>query len=353
MDGQGQQSGKKVLITGGAGFLGINLIRHLDARGYRLASLDVEEFDYPEKDRVETIKGDIRDAAIVDKAMEGVDFVVHTAAALPLYSAEDIYTTDVEGTRTILDAALRHGVERAVHVSSTAVYGIPDHHPLYETDKLEGVGPYGQAKIQAEMICLEYRAKGLTVPIIRPKSFVGPERLGVFALLYDWAHTGHNFPMIGSGNNRYQLLDVADLCDAIALCLTLPEETVDETFNIGASEFSTMKDDYQVVLDHAGHGKKVVGFPATPAIWGLRFLDRLGVSPLYKWVYETASKDSFVSIDKAREKLGYTPKYSNKAALLRNFEWYLANLEKFQQESGVSHRVPWKQGAIGLLKRFF
>ena len=81
----------------------------------------------------------------------------------------------------------------------------------------------------------------MTVPIIRPKSFVGPERLGVFALLYDWAYTGHNFPMIGSGNNRYQLLDVEDLCDAIALTMTLPEEQVNDTFNIGAREFTTMK----------------------------------------------------------------------------------------------------------------
>src|ERR671917_2876799 len=344
---------EKVLITGGAGFLGINLIRHLMARGYEISSLDVEEFDYRERGKIETTKGDIRDKALVSRAMGGVDLVVHTAAALPLYSPEDIYTTDVEGTRNVLEAARRHEVERVVHVSSTAVYGIPDHHPLYETDKLEGVGPYGQAKIQAEMICLEYRAKGLTVPIIRPKSFVGPERLGVFALLYDWAFTGHNFPMIGSGNNRYQLLDVEDLCDAIALCLTLPEEQVNDTFNIGAREFTTMKEDYQAVLDYAGHRKKVVGFPATPAIWSLRVLDKLKLSPLYKWVYETASKDSFVSIEKAERQLGYAPKFSNKEALIRNFRWYLEHRAEFENASGVSHRVPWKQGAIGLLKKVF
>ncbi|HKH39610.1 MAG TPA: NAD-dependent epimerase/dehydratase family protein, partial [Rubrobacter sp.] len=67
---------ERVLITGGAGFLGINLTRHLLSRGYRVASLDVEEFDYPERDRVEIIKGDIRNKALVDRAVESADFVV-------------------------------------------------------------------------------------------------------------------------------------------------------------------------------------------------------------------------------------------------------------------------------------
>ena len=122
----------------------------------------------------------------------------------------------------------------------------------------------------------------------------------MFALLYDWARDGRGFPMIGNGNNRYQLLDIADLCQAIWLCSTLEDDVVNDTFNIGAGDFTTMKQDWQAVLDHAGHGKKVKGFPAWPMIWTLRLLDKLGVSPLYKWVYETASKDSFVSIDKAR-----------------------------------------------------
>lgn len=343
-----------ILVTGGAGFLGINLIRYLVERGYTTVSLDIAPFTYPDpRDRIRVITGDIRDRAAVESAMRGVDAVVHAAAALPLYSPEEIYTTDVEGTRIVFDTALRLGVPRVVHISSTAVYGIPDHHPLRETDPLDGVGPYGKAKIQAEMIALEYRARGLVVPILRPKSFVGPERLGVFALLYDWALSGRNFPMIGSGRNRYQLLDVEDLCEAILLCLTLPPDRVNDTFNIGAAEYTTMRQDYQAVLDRAGFGKRIIGFPAAPAIWALRLLDRLGVSPLYKWVYETASKDSFVAIDRAQEQLGWQPRFSNQDALLRNFDWYLANRDRFTGQPGVTHRAPWKQGALGLLKRFF
>jgi nucleoside-diphosphate-sugar epimerase len=257
------------------------------------------------------------------------------------------------GTRNVLECAQACGVERVVHVSSTAVYGIPDHHPLREDDRLDGVGPYGVAKIEAEQECLKYREKGMCVPIIRPKSFIGPERLGVFALFYDWAREGHGFPMIGSGSNRYQLLDVEDLCDAIYKCLTLDTAIVNDTFNIGAREFATMREDYQAVLDEAGFGRKIRPLPAEPVIWTLRFLEALKLSPLYKWVYETASKDSFVAIEKAENQLGFAPRYSNKEALIRNYRWYLANYDKFKDASGVSHRVPWKQGILRFAKVFF
>ena len=345
---------KRVLVTGGAGFLGINVVRHLLQNGVTdIRSLDLVEFDYPEQDKIEVIQGDIRDVESVKKAMEGVDWVVHAAAALPLYSEEDIMTTDIDGTRNLLSAARDTGVERFVMISSTAVYGIPDHHPLYESDPMIGVGPYGKAKIMAEELCLEFRGGGMCLPIIRPKSFIGPERLGVFALFYDWAYTGHNFPMIGTGKNRYQLLDVEDLCDSIWLTLTLAGEVVNDTFNIGAKEFTTMREDYQAVLDDAGHGKKIKGFPAKPMIWTLRFLEMLNLSPLYKWVYETACEDSFVSIEKAEKVLGYKPKFSNKDALVRNYRWYIENLNKFEGASGVSHRVPWKQGILRFAKIFF
>jgi len=343
----------KYLVTGGSGFLGINMIRYLLARGHQVRSLDVVPFDYPEKNKIEEVVGDIRDRGMVDKSMVGIDIVIHTAAALPLYKKEEIFSTDINGTRNILTSAWEHKVRRVVHVSSTAVYGIPDHHPLLETDKLDGVGPYGQAKIKAEEVCLEYRRQGMCVPIVRPKSFIGPERLGVFALFYDWAKDGKNFPMIGSGHNHNQLLDVEDLCEAIYVCATLYEKIVNDTFNIGAKEFTTMKEDYQAVLDRAGFGKKIFGFPAGPMIWALRILEFFHLSPLYKWVYETASKDSFVSIEKSERVLGLTPKYSNKQALVRNYEWYLINLNKFRGQSGVSHRVPWKQGILKLFKFFF
>ena len=344
----------KIYITGISGFLSINLVRYLLSQGYSdISGIDLVNFDYPEKDKITFLQGDIRDKEALKQSMAGADIVIHTAAALPLYSPEDIYSTDIVGSRNVMETALESGVKRFVHISSTAVYGVPDHHPLFETDPVSGVGPYGEAKVQAEEVCAEFRSKGLTVSTIRPKSFIGPERLGVFAIFYEWASEGRGFPMIGSGNNRYQFLDVEDLCSAIYACITLDASKVNDVFNIGAAEYTTMKEDYQVVLDAAGFGKKIVSFPVKPVVAALKVLEFLKLSPLYPWIYETASTDSFVSIEKAKNLLGFSPQYSNKEALLRNYNWYIANKSSFSGGTGVSHRLPWKQKALKLVKIFF
>jgi nucleoside-diphosphate-sugar epimerase len=341
------------LVTGGAGFLGINLCRYLLERGERVRSLDIAPFAYPERSRVEVIDGDVRDGAAVERAMSGVDVVVHAAAALPLAAPAEIFSTTVQGTGLLLQAALAQGVRRFIFISSTAVYGIPDHHPLLESDRLQGVGPYGESKIQAEALCVKARENGLCTSILRPKSFVGPERLGAFELLYSWAYAGRNFPVLGSGNNRYQLLDVEDLCRAIELCASAAREQANDTFNVGAARFGSMREDFQAVLDRAGHGAHVVALPEKPAVLLLRLAEALHLSPLYRWIYATASQESFVSISGIESRLGFHPRYSNREALIRNYDWYVAHRQELGTLTGTTHRVPWKKGVLRLVEHLF
>lgn len=341
------------LVTGGAGFLGINLCRYLLKRGSAVRSIDIAPFDYPERASVEALRVDIREAVAVEASMRGVSHVVHCAAALPRNSAADIMSTNVEGTRILLESAQRQAITRFIFISSTAVYGIPDHHPIVEEDPLRGVGPYGESKILAERHCVDYRRRDFCIPILRPKTFVGPERLGAFELLYNWAYGGHNFPVLGSGENRYQLLDVEDLCEVIYLCASLDEGFVDDTFNVGAVDFGTLRESFQAVLDRAGHGKHVVSLPLRPAVAALRILELLHLSPLYKWIYETAATESFASTERLNRRTGFVPKYSARAALLRNYDWYVAHLQEFSGRTGLTHRVPWNAGALGMAKWLF
>ncbi len=345
---------KKILITGGAGFLGYHLANYLFKKGIGVRIYDlngVNKNEYPLNG--EFIVGDIRDKSFFSESFKNIDAVVHAAAALPLWEKEDIFTTNVDGTRNVLDLGLKAGVDRVVFVSSTAVYGIPEKHPIFENDKVVGVGHYGESKIQAEKICDEFRKKGLCVPIVRPKTFIGTNRLGVFSILYDWVFSGKKIPMIGNGENRYQLLEVEDLCSAIYLALTKDRVLANDTFNVGAKEFKTVREDLKCMCEFAKTGARPMGFPALPVKFLLRIFEILNLSPLYRWIYGTADKDSFVSTDKIEKVLGWKPEFSNCETLIRSYEWYLKNKDKVDAAGeGITHTVAWKQGILKIFKKF-
>ncbi len=342
------------LVTGASGFLGYHVCRRLVEQGIAVRGIDIAPFQYDDlAGAIEFFQGDIRDSKVLAEAMKGVTVVMHGAAALPLASGEEIISTNVEGTRVVLEQANKAGCERVIFISSTSVYGIPETHPVDETYPLVGVGPYGESKIAAEEVCGDYRRRGLCVPVLRPKSFAGPKRLGVFQILCEWVSEGRNIPIVGMGRNRYQLLHVDDLVDAILSVSVAPSQVANDVFNIGATEFQSMKEDLQVLLDYAGHGKAVIGIPSRVVIPVLKALERLHPSPLSEWIYETADKDHYVSVEKARRLLGWQPRRSTADVWVETFKWYVTEAASIPVGTGVSHRVAWKQGALRAVKFFF
>jgi len=344
-----------VVVTGGTGFLGLHTCQHFANQGWDVTAFDLKPFnEEDDTGGIEYIEGDVRDEGRVSEAIKkaDADVIVHSAAALPLWDDDEIWEVTVEGTRSVLWAAKEHDVERVAYISSTAVYGTHDTHPITEESPLDGVGPYGDAKIEAENVCRDFRRMGVCVPIIRPKTFIGPQRLGVFQVLFDWIEDGANIPMVGWGNNKYQLLHVHDIVQAIEMMFTLDENEVNDAFNVGATEYGTMKEDFQTLINEAGTGKRVIGTPAPVTITALRILNILNLSPLYPWVYETAHEDSYVSVRKLRE-FGWKPEYSNEEALIDTYQWYLENYEEGVDETGKDHRVAWNQGALRIIKYLF
>ena len=337
-------------ISGGAGVLGLHLARRLLADGHEVRTLDVVPLDDPGlESSVEELRGDVRDPADARRLTDGADVLVHAAAALPIQaSREAIRSVNVEGTAVTFAAALEEGARRAILISSTAVYGVPKVHPIPEEAPLVGVGHYGESKIDAERVAEGFGRRGLEVVIIRPKTFLGPERLGVFEILFDWIREGRRIPILGDGSNRYQLLAVEDLVDATIAAAGA--NVAGETFNIGATDFGTVRSDLEALIAHAGSGSRLRPVPARPAELALRALEVLRLSPLAEWHYRTAHRDSYVDVSKAQRLLGFSPRLSNAQALCETYDWYLGN-RKQMRSAGVTHRVPWDQRALGLLKR--
>jgi nucleoside-diphosphate-sugar epimerase len=310
-------------------------------------SLDLVPLEDAELERAVTeIRGDMRDTAAARELVDGADVLVHAAAALPIRGSRAlIMGINVEGTRTLLDAARQASVRRVVFISSTSVYGVPKVHPIPEEAPLVGVGAYGESKIAAEGLV---RASGVPFVIVRPKTFIGPERLGVFEILFDWIREGRRIYVLGNGSNRYQLLAVDDLVDAIVRAGRRDVEG--EVFNVGAREFGTVRSDLETLIAHARTRSRLRPVPARPAELALRALELAKLSPLVEWHYKTASRDSYVDVSKAERLLEWTPTKSNVDTLVENYDWYVANRDAMKT-AGVTHRVPWNQQALRLLKK--
>lgn len=344
----------KVLITGGTGFFGYHMSSYLNAHGIAHILYDLHPLPKGERKKplAEVVIGDVRDMKRL-MSLQGITNVIHAAAALPLEERPEIMSTNVIGTKTVLRWSAMNHVRRFVYISSTAVYGVPKVHPIDETAPRIGVGPYGESKIQAENACFSAIKKGLHVTIIRPKTFVGTARLGVFEILFDWVHENRKIPIIGNGKNHYQLLEVTDLCDAVYRAIESNRSVHDDVYNCGAVSFGTIDEDLMAFFAAVGSHSKTMPIPSSLVKTPLRIAETLHMSPLYQWVYDTADKDSFVSTIKLQKALGWKPRYSNSEALTRSYQWYSKHYSEIKARgTGTTHTVGWKQGVLGIVKRF-
>ncbi|MHB8484002.1 MAG: NAD-dependent epimerase/dehydratase family protein [Nitrospiria bacterium] len=342
----------RVLITGGTGFLGCHLARLFLKEKHSVTLLDIAPLDARDlMGKVKVIACDVRDKKKTANALRGQDYVVHAAAALPIQrTKEKIFSVNVDGSKNVLDGALKAGVKQLVFISTTAMYGVPKHLPETEESPIDPIGFYGQSKAAAEKLCQEYEKKGLHINIIRPKTFLGPERLGVFTLWFEAIYTNHRVFILGPGNNKYQLLAVTDVADAIAKALFT--KIHGEIFNIGAKKFGTWREDLGVVITKEKSTSKITGIPTVPAQLILGILEKLNLSPIAAWHYKTMPVPSYVSIAKAEKQLHWHPKKSNQELFQESYEWYKKNRSKLFSRKGETHRVGWKFGILDIFSKF-
>jgi len=334
------------LVTGGSGFVGGHIVEQLLDRGE-----DVRVFDRhpPEvgSDEVDFVEGDIRSKTDVREAMEGVDVVYHNVALVPVTKAgERFRTVNVGGTRTVVDVAAAEGVDRLVHMGSSSVYAL-DQLPITENSLLRPKGPYSESKLKADEVVLQ--ADDLDVTVLRPRTVVGERRAGIFQILFEWISQGKRVYLVGSGNNKFQMVSGRDAAKA-AISAAESEKAIGEVYNIGTDEFGTMRDAYRDLIDYAGTGSDITGLPRLPTKFGMWLLDELDQSPLTTFHYKTIDKDFYFDISKSKRDLEWEPEDSNADCMIRGYRWFLNNEDSAAGEAGEGHRSAPNQKILNVLK---
>jgi len=335
------------LITGGSGFLGNLIARRLLASGERVRILDVWE-DPSRPPELEFVHCDVRDAAGVATALEGIDIVHHNAALVPLTkSGKDFARVNIDGSRIVAEQAAGR-VRAFIHMSSSAVYGSPPC-PITSETPCRPIEIYGRAKLAGELAVREVCEKhGTALIVIRPRTILGLGRLGIFQILFEWIAAGQNIFVIGDGNVRFQFVHADDLMDAYMLALRLERPGI---YNVGAADFGTLRDALEKLIRHAHSDSRVKALPVGLTIGTLRALDVLGLSPLAPWHYLTYHKPFHFDITPLL-KLGWNPRYSNDDMFRESYDWFVANRHVGKAEIGGSpHRRRVKEGVLWLLKK--
>ncbi len=313
---------RNVLVTGGSGYFGSVLVDRALSRGDTVRVLDLNPPE-PRQTPVDTVIADVRDRDAVRAACEGIDVVLHNVAQVPLAKDRELFeSVNVGGTATLLAACRDAGVAKVVHTSSSAIFGIPEHNPVTEQTPGRPLEAYGRAKMAAEALCREAAAGGLDVTIIRPRTILGHGRLGIMAILFEFVAEGAPVYVLGSGDNRYQFVHAEDLADACLLAADRPGAAV---YNIGASEFGTMRQLLQALVDHAATGSRVRSLPARPARVAMQGLSMLGQAPFAPYHWLLYAESLWFDTTKAWNDLGWTSKHSNASALIESYEWFLAH----------------------------
>ena len=340
--------GRSILVTGGSGYFGEILAGDAVANCDRVLIFDVNPpsataaaFEY--------FHCDVRDRDAVRAACDGVDVVLHNVAQVPLARDRDLFrSVNVVGTANLLVAARDAGVSKVVHTSSSAVFGIPESNPVTEETPCRPLEAYGRAKLEAEVLCREAVASGLDVTIIRPRTILGHGRLGIFGVLFDFVADGAPVYVLGAGDNRYQFIHAADLADA---CLRAAGREGPAVYNVGTTEFGTMRETLQALVDHAGTGSEVRSLPVAPAAAAMRVLATLGMAPFAPYHWLLYGRSLWFDVTRARTELGLEPTHSNASMIIESYEWFLAHRDEVESARRSHHQSPVRPGLLRILKR--
>lgn len=303
----------RVLITGGAGFIGSNLASFLISKGYRVRIIDNLSTGKIENlsdliNKIEFILGDITNNNILQRVLEDIDFVVHLAAVTSVQKSveepELTYKVNSEGTMKILELSEKFKIKRFVFASSCAIYGNPEKLPVAENSEPAPLSPYAESKLQGEKLCLNYLEKGLDCVILRFFNVFGPKQdsespySGVISIFIKKILKNENPVIYGDGEQTRDFIYVDDVLSAIEKAMH-SKITDERIFNIGSGNRYSVNHLFKIL-------KELSGFKGEPE---------------YREGRKGEVRHTLADISKAEKFLGWRPEIAFQEGLLRTLKY--------------------------------
>ena len=302
---------QRVVVTGGAGFVGSNIVHQLVAAGARVVVLDDFYTGHEENlpAGIELVRGSVTDAALVEQVLAGAVYVIHEAARNIIVSTRnprEDYEVNIGGTLNVLMAARTQNVKRVVAAGSASVYGNPRYLPINEDDVTNLLSPYAVSKFAGESYCKAfYESYGLSTACVRYSNVYGTRQradnpyCGVVAKFFEAALAGEPLRIHGDGEQTRDYTFVDDVVDATLLAAVLPRAD-GQVYNVGTGRETTVNQIAATII-------AVTGSSSQPS-----YVDRRDIDNIRRRV---------VNIEKARRELRWVPAFTLEKGLRRTHEW--------------------------------
>ena len=337
----------RIVVTGSAGYFGGVIAQSLSACGHDIIGID--RLVHRGANSFPSHVADIRNRDEVHRIMQASnpDVVVHAAAVLAHErpSPEDLWTSNVDGTRVLADCATSIGVKQFVFISTNCLWGVDLGRPVTTNDVAQPVELYGESKAAAEVVLSEFSGAMVTT-VFRSPTIVSSGRLGLLGLLFQFIEEGRKLPVVGSGENRYQFVYGPDYAEAIRCAI---DRRIGGTFNVGSRNVPTVAEMYRALIERAGSTSRLLHVPQGPTILALKLLHLLRLSPLGPYQYNMLGASFEFDIDETCRRLGWEPTHTNTEMLNEAFDFYRSNTAGDGDEVSAHSRVA-AGGVLSLLR---
>ena len=328
------------VIFGGDGFVGRHLAPKLLADGEEVIVADIVKSDLAHYRQARFVTCDVTDRdSVANVAIRADDMVYNLSAKMlsPIQVRakrhDFFFPVNYHGTENIIRVMDRVGARRLVHFTTDMIYGHTVTYPMTEDHPVAPLGEYGLSKLKTEELAAEWREKGMSISLFRPRLIIGPGRLGILEKLFKLIDWNLPVPMIGSGKNPYQFISVFDCAEAARLAWKAG--VPNEAYNLGSLNPPPVRKLLGELIRHAGSKSVLIPTPGWAVKRTLDLLDLLNMPIMDPEQYLIADEECVLDVSKGKRDLGWVPQYRDEDMLIAAYSEYRA--KKDGHEVAAAH----------------